>query len=121
MAGHPPPAILHGIGSPPDPIQEEAAMTHLRSRLARLVLGAGLVTAVAVPLLTPGQAQAWWHRGGWGGVGFVVAPPVFVPPRPYYVAPPAPVYYAPPPAYYGPRWIPAHYNWRGEFIPGHYR
>jgi hypothetical protein len=102
--------------------------TPIRSRLARLALGAALVTAVAVPLLTPGQAQAWWHRGGWGGgwgwrPGLVIAPPVVVPPlyAPAYYPPPAPAYYAPPPAYYGPRWVPGHYDWRGFWVPGHYR
>jgi hypothetical protein len=90
------------------------------ARLAsgRLAATAAVLAALAVPLLRPVPARAWW-------VGGVVVPPV-----PVYVAPPAPVYVAPPvvaappPVVYAPRpvarWVPGHYTWRGFWVPGHW-
>jgi hypothetical protein len=75
----------------------------------RLPLAVGLgAAALALPLLAPVPARAWWVAPG----------PVYIAPAPRY-------YYGPPVAYYGPyappvRWVPAHYNWRGYWIPGHW-
>ncbi len=97
--------------------------------LKRLALGGLLAASVAVPLLTPTPAEAWW-RGGWGwhagwgwgwhpgyawrpGWGWRGGVVVGVPP--VVVAPAAP-YYAPPPY----RWIPGHRAWNGRWIPPHW-
>ncbi len=73
----------------------------------RLVLGGAVAAAVAIPLLAPSQADAWWGpRWGWHG-GVIVAPRVVV-------GFPAP--YAYPPVH----WIPAHYTYWGAFVPGHW-
>ena len=88
-----------------------------KESLPRLAATAAVLAALAVPLLRPVPARAWW-------VGGVVVPPV-----PVYVAPPAPVYVAPPvvaappPVVYAPpvaRWVPGHYTWRGFWVPGHW-
>lgn len=93
-----------------------------RQKVLLLAIGC----ALAISLFTPNPAQAWWVRGGWGwrpgfAVGVVVPPPVVVGP---------PVVYAPPPVAYVPapvvadpyrrHWVPAHYNWRGFWVPGHW-
>ena len=73
--------------------------------------------ALALPILLPRPAYAWWARGGWGWGGVAVAvPPVVVAPPPVVVGPPV-VAYAPPPV---ARWVPGHYSWRGFWVPGHW-
>ncbi len=95
-------------------------------RLKGLLLGGALTAALAVPLLAPAPAQAWWAhpgygwhggwagwhggwgwRGGWGWHGGVVvgAPVAVVPP----VAYPAPY-----------RFIPGHYTPYGAWVPPHW-
>jgi hypothetical protein len=85
--------------------------------LKRSALVLGVCIATAVPLMTPGTANAYWYRGGWHGYGYgwrgygwhgygwraygwrpygwgwgwrpgvVVAPPVVVGPPAIYIAP----------------------------------
>jgi hypothetical protein len=78
--------------------------------LKRLAVVLGLCVATAVPIMTPGTAEAYWYRGGWHGYGWgwhgygwrgygwrpyawgwrpgvVVAPPVVVGPPAVYIAP----------------------------------
>ena len=50
-------------------LKEVSAMTVLK----RLVAGAAIAAAVAIPLLTPAPAEAWW-RGGWGWHAGYVGP-----------------------------------------------
>lgn len=77
----------------------------------------GLAAAAAIAAMLPSGANAYWVRGYWRP-GFVVG----VAPPPVVYAPP--VAYAPPPFVYAPppvrHWIPAHYDWRGYFHPGHW-
>jgi hypothetical protein len=84
-------------------------------RPLRWLTGAAVCAALALPVLLPRPAEAWWARAGWGGVA-VAAPPVVVAPPPVVVAPPVVAYARPPVA----RWIPGHYNWRGFWVPGHW-
>lgn len=69
-------------------------------QLAVITLLAG--TAVAA---TPSSALAWWPHRWWGprvAIGVAVPSPVYVVPRERV-------------------WVPPHYNWRGRWIPGHWR
>jgi hypothetical protein len=100
--------------------------------LKKFLLGGLLSAAVAVPLLTPAPAQAWWHGGGWGwhgGFGWHAGwHPGFY--RPgwgwggwrggvYVGAPAVTVGY--PYAYgYAPYWVPGYYGAGGVFIAGHW-
>jgi hypothetical protein len=78
----------------------------------RAAVFAALGAALALPLMVPTPAEAWW-RGGWGGwggwhggccwhsgVSIGIGLPLYAPP-PVYYAPPPPVYYGPPPVVYG--------------------
>jgi len=94
--------------------------------LKRIMLAAGLTLAVAVPLLTPQPAEAWWHGGGWGyhpgwgwhgGWGWGWRGGVYVGVPPVVVGAPAVAY--PPPAY-GYHWVPGYYAPGGAFVPGHW-
>ena len=99
--------------------------------LRRIITGVALAAALAVPVLMPAPAQAWWHagwgwHGGWGWhpgynwgwrVGFGWgwwAPGVVIAAPPVAVAAPA---YVPPyhwvPGYYAPNgaWVPAHWGY----------
>ncbi len=80
----------------------------------RILLGSLLAIAAALPIATPGRADARVFIGvGFGfpgiGFGFPYYAPYYYPPylyRPYYYPPPAyyyppPLAYAPPPAVYG--------------------
>jgi hypothetical protein len=109
--------------------------------LKRMITGVALAAAIAMPLLTPAPAQAWW-RGGWGvhvgGPGYGYRPGwgyhpgwgygyhpgwgygwrggVYVGVPPVIVGTPAPYAYP-----YSPyRWIPGHYNRYGAWIPPHW-
>ena len=75
-------------------------LSHL-SRIAAL----GLACCLGAVMVSP-SAKAYY-----------VAAPVVVAPPPVVVAPPPRVVYAP---YPGARWMPAHYNRWGRFIPGHW-
>ena len=98
----------------------------LIARFRRVLAGAALCAAVALPVLTPSPAEAWWGPGwhaGWGWRGgvaiglppVVVGAPVYAPPPAYY--PYAPAYaYAPP--YW--RWVPAYRAANGVFVGGHW-
>lgn len=92
----------------------KVSLPHLA--LPRVAAAAAVLAALALPLLRPVQARAWW-------VGGVVVPPVYVAP-PVVVAPPVIVAAPPPAVVYGPRpvarWVPGHYNWRGFWVPGHW-
>jgi len=90
------------------------------SKLRKLLLGGALATALAVPLVTPAPAQAWWVRGGYGWHGgwgwhpgwgwrggVVIRGPVVVGP---------PVAYAP----YRYRFVPGHYTPWGAWVPPHW-
>ena len=90
------------------------------NRLKSLLAGGALSAAVAVALLTPAPAQAWWARGGygwhggwagwhggWGLRGGVVVG--------------APVVVAPPVAYGAPyRFIPGRYAPGGFWVAPHW-
>ena len=67
---------------------------------------AGIAFMLAAMTLTPTPAKAWWARPG----VWVAGPTVIY-------APPPRVYYAPYPYRH---WIPAHFNWRGGFVPAHW-
>ena len=93
----------------------------------KIAVSAAVFAALALTLLAPSPAQAWWARvgGGWvwrpAGVAVVAPPPVVVGPPVVYASPP--VAYAPPPVVVAPyprRWVPAHYDWRGAWVPGHW-
>jgi hypothetical protein len=90
----------------------------LYARSKRVVVGAALCAAIAMPSLAPKPAQAWWGPG-WHG-GFVVGlPPVVVgPPVPAPVAYPYPYPYAYPPPYW--HWVPAYHNAAGILVEGHW-
>ena len=93
------------------------------TKLKRLVAGAALAVAAALPLLTPSNAAAWgpgWHAGwGWhGGWGWGWRGGVYVGPRVVVGAPW--VGYAPYYGYAPYRWVPAHYTPWGAFVPGHW-
>ncbi len=91
--------------------------------LKRILVGGAMAAALAVPLLTPAPADAWWARPGWGWHGgwgwhagygwrggvYVGVPGVVVAP---------PVVYAPPA--YGYRWIPGHYLPNGVYVGPHW-
>lgn len=79
----------------------------LKTCFAAVVLGCALIA--------PTAAHAWWRGGVYVGV-----PPVIVGPPVYYY--PRPVIYGPPPVYVVPRpyWVPAHYDLRGFWVPGHW-
>ena len=104
---------MGGIGSS----TEVLSMSNGIAGLWRWLAGAMVCMALALPILLPRPANAWWARGGWGWGGVAVAvPPVVVAPPPVLVGPPV-VAYAPPPV---ARWVPGHYNWRGFWVPGHW-
>ena len=71
------------------------------------IAAAGLVAGLTASVVAASPAQAWWARPG---VWVAGPPPVVVVPAPR-------VYYAP---YSVHRWVRAHYDWRGVFIPGHW-
>ena len=91
----------------------------------KIAVSAAVFAALALTLLAPSPAQAWWARVGGGWVwrpAGVVVPPRLVVGPPVIYAPP-PVAYAPPPVVVAPyprRWVPAHYDWRGAWVPGHW-
>ncbi len=69
---------------------------------------AALALALAIAAV-PVSARAWEHSW-WGSrvaIRGVVPAPAYSPP--FYVAPPPRI------------WVPGHYNWRGRWIPGHWR
>jgi hypothetical protein len=90
-------------------------------RLKQSVFGAAAGLAVALALLAPAPANAWWGPGwgwhaGWGWRGGVyVGVPSVVVVAPVYPPAPYPYPYAAP--YH---WIPAHYTPWGAFVPGHW-
>lgn len=94
-----------------------------RSRASRPAFAALAALAVAGTMAVPHPAWAGWHHGwgwGWGPrIGFGVSIPLVIP-----APPPAYAYYGPPAYYYPPPrarvWLPAHYNWAGAYIPGHW-
>lgn len=83
-----------------------------------------LASAGAVALLLSSAALARVDVGIGVNLGVppvVVAPPVYYPPAPVYVAPPAPVYYPPPPVYVAPRVVypyPYYGGYGGYYGPG---
>ncbi len=85
-------------------------MTRLFGAVKAAIGAAVLGAVVAVPT----AAEAWWR----GGV-FVGAAPVFVGPPAYYYPP---VVYGYPRVYPAPRayWVPAYYDRRGFWVPGHW-
>ena len=98
-------------------------MSSMKNVFKRAAFGAALAACVAVPVLKPSPAEAWWRGGGWGwhagwgwhggwgwrpwGGVYVGVPPVAV------VG--APVPYAPP-----YRFIPGHYTPGGYWIAPHW-
>ncbi len=86
--------------------------------LKRLVFGGALAAALAVPMLTPAPAQAWWGhpawypRWGWHGgwhAGVVIGAPVVITP-PVVVAAPGPVWH----------FVPGHVAPNGVWVPPHW-
>jgi hypothetical protein len=92
--------------------------------MKRWIAGAALAAAVAVPMLTPAPAEAWWRGGwgwhagwahpgwgwhagwGWGGGVYAGVPPVVVGAAAYPYAP--------------YRWIPGYYAPNGARVPAHW-
>ncbi len=100
------------------------------SALRSLATGVGLygavTLAVAGPVLLASAAQAEWvPEGRWRRGVVVVPPPVLVapPPRVVAVAPPPVIVARPPVVVARPyrRWVRGHTNWRGFWVPGHWR
>ncbi|RAI58125.1 hypothetical protein [Roseicella frigidaeris] len=86
--------------------------------MTRFTLRSALLatTLLALPLLAPSPARAWWGPGGWHpGPVWVVPRPVRLPP-PLLVVP-APVYRP----IYRPIWVPPHFDRYGYWVPGHWR
>lgn len=83
----------------------------VRSRARQIAVIALLAgTAIAA---TPSSALAWWPRPWWGPrIAIRVAVPT-----PVFVAPPPPVHVVPRER----AWVGPHYDWRGRWIPGHWR
>lgn len=76
------------------------------SLLRKLAAGTALACTVGGTVLAPHGAQAQYYAPG-------------------YYPPPPRVVYAPPPVVVRPHpyyrhWVPAHYNRRGYFVPGHW-
>jgi hypothetical protein len=90
-----------------------AILKDLFSRSKKLVVGGAVSAALAVGLLYPASAEAWWGPGWGWHAGWAWRPGVAVGVAPVVVG--APVYPAP-----GYRWIPGHYTWNGYFVPGHW-
>ncbi len=84
--------------------------------LKRLIAGTAVAAALAIPVLTPAPAQAWWYGGwgwhagwGWRGGVYVGLPPVVVG-APAYPYPAYPAYPYPGYAYAGWRWVPGYWG-----------
>jgi hypothetical protein len=88
-------------------------------RLMQVVVGAGVVAAMAAPALAEGGCGPGRYRNGPFGHCHWDRPP----PPAYYG--PAPAYYGPGPGYYGPgpvvvdRWYPGRGYWDGQRYWGH--
>jgi len=98
-------------------------MRNIFSR-TRVVLGAAVIAAFSMTMLTPKPAAAWWGHPGWhpgwhyGWRGCCWGPRIVVSVAPPVVAVAPPVVYAPLPVGPGRVWIPAH--WNGPYwVSGH--
>jgi hypothetical protein len=90
-----------------------ATLKDLAVRSKKLLAGGAVCAALAIGALFPSSAQAYWGPGWGWHAGLAWRPGFAVGVAPVVVG--APVYAAP--AY---RWVPAHYTWRGFYVPGHW-